>query len=490
LVAASVVESMTVPVPNDSSAPPRSRRALAITLAAGLGSLVIMLSLVAVWTVKRLSHAAGRYETAAREAVDGLLLAERLRGSMDEAVANGRGYLLTGDAPLLARLRHSEDVVQDLLDKLTARATGPDDQPSIARVRGAHGDYRASLDEAISRRGQGARHQDVIALFEGELMPRRNLLEKAIDAFVAERGQKLSRLRQEVEDGRARALSGAIATLAAGIMVSALVAALFGRHLARLYHRERLALERAERATTAREELLAVVAHDLRSPLSAIALRASLLKGRSGAEKAPAHGQAIERLVANTDRLLRTMLDLASMDAGRFSVEVSDCPAAAVLEQVVDVFGGLAASKSVVLACEPEQATCTLRADRERLFQVFANLVGNALKFAPPGSVVSVVARAEGKLAHFFVKDEGQGIAATDLPFIFERFWIGRVGPHKGTGLGLHIARRIVEAQGGRIWAESAAGSGTTIHFTVPVAVAERGAAERLGALQEAPAVS
>jgi signal transduction histidine kinase len=439
-------------------------------LAAGLGGLVILMSLVAVGTVQRLSHAAGRYELAARNALDELLLAERLRGAIDEAVATGRGYLLTRSPSLLARLRQSEGEIDDLLTKLAARATEPDDRPAAAYVQRAHGEYRASLDEAVVRRRDGAQHDVVIDVFEGELLPRRRELDQAIDAFVAGRDQKLSRLRDEVARRRERALSGSIATLALGIFGSVLGAALFGRHLARLYQRESQALERAQRATAAREELLAVVAHDLRSPLSAIGLRASQLRSRTGAEKASLHGEAIARVVASADRLLRTLLDLASIDAGRFSIDRGECEAATVLGQVVDVFSGLATSQGVALDCDPQALAVSLRGDRERLFQVFSNLVGNALKYAPRRSVVLVKGTRAGDGVHFYVADEGPGIAAADLPFIFDRFWTDRTGGSKGTGLGLHIARRIVDAYGGRIWAESEPGLGTTVHFTVPAA--------------------
>jgi signal transduction histidine kinase len=439
-----------------------------MTLAAGLGGLVIMMSLLAVGTVQRLSHAAGRYELAARNALDELLLAERLRGAMDEAVATGRGYLLTRSPSLLARLRHSETVVDDLLTKLATRATEPDDGPAAARVLRTHREYRASLDEAVVRRRNGAEHEVMIGVFESELLPRRRQLDQAIDDFVAGRDQQLSRLREEVARRRAGALSGAGVTLGLGILGSLLGAALFGRYLARLYHRESLALDRAERATAAREELLAVVAHDLRSPLSAIALRATQLRSRRGPEKAAQLGEAIARVVASAERLLRTLLDLASIDAGRFSVDRGQCEATVVLGQVVDVFGDLASSQGVVLDCDPEGLAVTLLGDGERLFQVFSNLVGNALKFAPARSVITVGATRTSDGVHFTVTDEGPGIAAADLPFIFDRFWTNRAGGNKGTGLGLHITRQIVDAYGGRIWAESELGRGTTIHFTVP----------------------
>jgi signal transduction histidine kinase len=135
------------------------------------------------------------------------------------------------------------------------------------------------------------------------------------------------------------------------------------------------------------------------------------------------------------------------------------------------MFDSLAASKQVrfeQIAKEPDLA---ILADRERVLQVLSNLIGNALKFTPPGGNVTLSIEREGPMARFGVLDTGPGIASDNLPHVFERFW--RETPaEKGTGLGLFIAKGIVDAHGGRIWVESEVGRGTRFYFTLPIAVA------------------
>jgi signal transduction histidine kinase len=223
----------------------------------------------------------------------------------------------------------------------------------------------------------------------------------------------------------------------------------------------------SERALAARDELLAIVGHDLRNPLGAIALRAARLR-RSSVDSLKAEGEAIERLVVSAERLLQTMLDAGQIDAAGLLLDLDQCSLDDVLREVVDIFGHLAEARSVRIRCATGASAITLWADRERLIQIFSNLLSNAIKFAPSGSEVVLKVDPEGGQLHFRVTDAGPGIPAADIGSIFDRFWKGRSSSHKGTGLGLYIARKLVEAHGGRIWAESTPDHGTAVHFTLP----------------------
>jgi signal transduction histidine kinase len=230
----------------------------------------------------------------------------------------------------------------------------------------------------------------------------------------------------------------------------------------------------AQLAIRTREEILAIVSHDLRNPLNAICLSASLLKqGPADREAVGKHAHLIERATDRMGRLIRDLLDFGSIQAGRFAVEPMPQPIEPILAEVVEAFEGLAQEKGIRLRRDPEPIGQWVSCDRERVVQLLANLVGNAVKFCRPGDEVTVRALPAGGEAHCTVSDTGPGISPEELPHVFERYFAGRVRAERGarsTGLGLHIAHAIVAAHGGQISAESELGEGTRIHFTLPLA--------------------
>jgi signal transduction histidine kinase len=165
------------------------------------------------------------------------------------------------------------------------------------------------------------------------------------------------------------------------------------------------------------------------------------------------------------------LLDVTTLEAGRFAVSVTRCAVADLLRETADLFGVLAASKEVHFEQSANEPRLMLLVDRERVLQVLSNLIGNALKFTPPGGDVILSIERQGGMVRFQVRDTGPGINADNLARVFERFWTETPGK-KGTGLGLFIAKGIVEAHGGRIWVESELGHGTRFFFTLPIAEA------------------
>jgi PAS domain S-box-containing protein len=227
----------------------------------------------------------------------------------------------------------------------------------------------------------------------------------------------------------------------------------------------------AQRAIRARDEVLAVVSHDLRNPLSTISLSASLLMDESTERRAQPSRflGVIKRSADQASTMIKNLLDISSIEAGHFSVNRSREDIAELMRQAHEFLAPLAEKKSIHLEWETPEQHLVASADANQLHRVFSNLVGNALKFTPEGGVVTVRADAtEGEL-QFSVSDNGPGIPADQLPHVFDRFWQARKGDRRGAGLGLSIARGIVEAHGGRIWVESQLGNGTTFHFTVPL---------------------
>jgi PAS domain S-box-containing protein len=220
-----------------------------------------------------------------------------------------------------------------------------------------------------------------------------------------------------------------------------------------------------------RDQVLGIVAHDLRNPLGSVLMHTDLLRRQGAPEsRSPKSVEAIERAATRMSRLIQDLLDVSRMEAGHLSIEKASLPAAQVVADAVVAQRELAASASLELGLDVAAGLSDVSADRDRLLQVFANLIANAVKFTELGGRVTVgAAQGDGEVL-FRVADTGPGIAAQDLPRLFERFWQARQTDRRGAGLGLAIAKGIVEAHGGRIWVESTPGRGSTFFFTIPTA--------------------
>lgn|GEM_PF-529540 len=219
-------------------------------------------------------------------------------------------------------------------------------------------------------------------------------------------------------------------------------------------------------AVRVREELIAVVSHDLKSPLSAIELRATILSRTQTEPSVLAQAQSVRRAVAMMQRMIRGLLDGASLASGQFRLDVGAHDFRALVDDVVDLLTPIAKDLEVTLEVRiPEMPP--LRFDRERLLQTIYNLAGNALKFTGAGGSVVIEAVHRDRELAVSVSDTGIGIAPDALPRIFDRYFTTAKG-HEGTGLGLYIARGVILAHGGKIWVDSTLGVGSSFHFTLP----------------------
>ena len=221
-------------------------------------------------------------------------------------------------------------------------------------------------------------------------------------------------------------------------------------------------------AALAREDVLAVVSHDLRNPLNTVVIAihklASLVSEESQQYKLT---QTIQRSADRMLRMIGDLLDASSIQAGQLSVERDVVDAVDLLSDVRESFESACSDRGLALrvASTPE---IIVGGDRQRLHQVLANLVGNAVKFTPSGGAIDVNVTATSTRIEFEVRDTGKGIPEDQCASIFDRFWKGQRGSRSGTGLGLYIARGIVEAHGGKITVTSVVGQGTSFRFWIP----------------------
>jgi signal transduction histidine kinase len=237
----------------------------------------------------------------------------------------------------------------------------------------------------------------------------------------------------------------------------------------RLMEQEREAKEKAEAAVRVRDETLGIVSHDLRNPLTTIALSADLLKGAPPQEQ-PELVDTIRTSARQMQRLIQDLLDVARVEAGGLAVAPSVIEPEPLVREVVAAHEPIAEQKRLRLACEVRGTLPKICADRDRLVQVLGNLVGNAIKFTPERGVIHVDVRHRDSDVYFSVRDSGPGIPEADLKNVFTPYWQAKKTAHMGAGLGLAIVRGIVEAHGGKVWAENAPGGGAMFTFTVPTA--------------------
>jgi signal transduction histidine kinase len=235
-----------------------------------------------------------------------------------------------------------------------------------------------------------------------------------------------------------------------------------------------LLLERAESEAivSKRDEFLGMVSHDVRNELSGIALLAGKILTITGDDepgrKIFRDAANIQRITFRMSRLIGDLLDVVSIDVGKFTIVLGDHDIRATVEDIVESFMPIASAKGLSLTVKIVGESLAAHFDRQRIQQVLGNLMTNALNHGSEGGEVAVGAERKVDQVWFTVADSGPGIAADQLETIFDRFSRGPHPAEKGLGLGLYIARRIVEAHGGRIWAESAPGRGSTFYFTLP----------------------
>ena len=229
----------------------------------------------------------------------------------------------------------------------------------------------------------------------------------------------------------------------------------------------------AQRANRAREEVLSVVSHDLRNPIGAIAMCARTLE-----EHPPDDPNLRRELISTiresaawTNRLIQDLVDVASLEQGRMSLRPQPTDPSQLVSQARHMFEVEAANHRISFTQEVPANLPLIAADPERIVQVLGNILRNAIKFTPDGGAVLIRVRSSDGTVEFSIRDSGPGVPVANQPRVFERFWHSADGARmRGSGLGLSIAKGIVEGHGGRIWLESEPGQGATFAFTVPVA--------------------
>jgi len=235
-----------------------------------------------------------------------------------------------------------------------------------------------------------------------------------------------------------------------------------------------LANEALQRLNRAKSDFVNAVAHELRTPLTSIKGYASILKSGQLGPVSTAHADRLAKIDKHSDdltQLINNLLDISRIESGKVMMELTTMMVKTLFKELEDLVHPMVASRDITLALESGHVSA-LRADPQQIKRVFMNLLSNAIKYTPPRGTIRVSLAREDEQIHAQVSDTGAGIAPEDLPHLFEEFYRANTPMNaqiRGTGLGLTLVKRIVEAHGGKIWAESVVGRGSTFHVLLPM---------------------
>jgi PAS domain S-box-containing protein len=362
-------------------------------------------------------------------------------------VQNGEGVRTVGMA-------HADPTREELVRGLLRRfplQPSQAEHPILQVLRSGEPELMATVDGAgLDRLCTGPDHRDMV-----QALGLRSALAVPIRSHEGVLGVlTLARTAGEPYDARDLEVAQALARRAALAVENA-----------RLY-------ERARQAVRARDDVVAVVSHDLRNPLNAVLLASTVLSDLGDPERLQPRDRRqidiIRRAAEQMTSLTQDLLEVSALESGSVTVTPRAC-APATLLTAAEMFAPEAEEKGIALRTTLAEGLPRVSADYGRVLQVLGNLVGNAVKFTPAGGEVQVGAERAADYVRFWVRDTGPGIEREHLPRLFDRFWQARRGHNSGAGLGLAIVRGIVEAHGGQVWAESEPGAGSTFHFTLRV---------------------
>ncbi|WP_437680906.1 ATP-binding protein [Sorangium sp. So ce131] len=436
----------------------------------GYAALTLLLAVGMAFSIRRFSSVTDEQIAWIRNKENDISLVERLRWSGELIVSHGRGYLLSGDRELLAEAHGARAQFEENVRALRGRALSPTSLELVGEIEREARNFIRLQDELFAARQRSEDMRPLVRRFDAELRPRRGELDVHVARLVEHKQDVVEQCYDIAKSERVRLERRLYGVLGLLVLTGVGIAWYFTRRLGGLYHQVREAREAARRAVAARDELMGILAHDLRNPLGAITVKAAMMRRGADSERTRQHAASIENVAMRMERLIRTMLDVAIMESSRFSVTPAPCAVDDLVRETVEIFGPLSESKQIRFEQRVSEPGLAIHAERERVLQVLSNLLGNALKFTPQGGHVTLSVDREEAMVRFSVADTGPGIPRENLASLFERFWKDEAPGEKGTGLGLYIAKGIVDAHGGRIWVESEVGRGTRFYFTLPIA--------------------
>jgi signal transduction histidine kinase len=338
----------------------------------------------------------------------------------------------------------------------------------VARISSAVRTYNQAVKNAAQQRIAMGDPRRVVAFMESTLGPAHERFEHEIGRLLHREEDTFERASQSARRFAQRAEGIVAGAIGAAVLLSLSLAWIFIRRLNAQYAREREATEIARRAVAARDELLAVVSHDLRTPLQAVTMGANMLDevAISAAMRRPL--AVISAAVERMQHLIDELIDVARLEQHGLELRRERCSGGDLIESAASLFHARAANAQIEVTCCADAPT-SLVVDRERILQVLTNLVSNALRYTPSGGKIAMSVESANEAVKFAVSDTGPGIPEDQVPHLFDRYWQGGVKKRGSLGLGLYICKQIVDAHGGQLGVATELGRGSTFWFMLPV---------------------
>lgn len=445
--------------------PNASTKSFQRRLTLGFATTVAVSALVAIAATFVLHDVVANKDTVISNYGQDLILTERLRYTAEKKISLFRGYYLTRSDFFLQDLEENQKQFEQTVSQLKENATKEerDDLDAILRL---NQEYDAINRELIGKLQRGEQVEQLALEIAAKVRPFRQQFEIELTKLVDIESHQLEDAKAESIRITQRNFILIAVITAVAMLLSGVLAFVLSRTLNQFY-------QRAVRATRVREEMLGIVAHDLKNPIASVGVISALMKR---AVKSPGDGKqlipTLDRLDRVTDQMSRLIDDLLVFDkieSGIFSLAIKKEEVKSILSDVVDSFAPKLQERKIELKTYFDPELGEIHCDRARLYQVFSNLIGNALKFTPSGGKVTFNARRVGQQIRFEIEDTGPGIPADEIPRLFERHWQAKETAQNGNGLGLYIAQNIVRAHGGEIRASSTPGQGASFDFSLAV---------------------
>lgn len=389
---------------------------------------------------------------------------ERLRAYALREAAVYRGFLFTRDNLFLEDAGPASAEFLETLNGLKSRLSESPETEYLKRIEATYAAHHTALLGGVAKRKARVSFKLLSRYFETAIMPRFDDLEAALNQYSLYKNEAYEKARTDAQAGARRELHLIIFIAVTAIGMASVFAYVITKTLTGLYGQLR-------QAVAARDDLLAMASHDLKNPLTSLLMTCNLHLKYGGAGMSPRAGfEAVQRCGRQMRQLIDDLLDLSRITAGHLTLDLKFREPAAIVDEVVQVLKPTADAKDVLLTAHVADDLPFVRCDRNRVIQVFSNLIGNAIKFTPQGGKVEVsFTKATNDTAIFEVRDTGRGIDPQEIPRVFDRYWQSDKKSRGGSGLGLYISKNIVEAHGGRVWVESKRGVGSRFYVSFPL---------------------
>ncbi len=396
------------------------------------------------------------------------LLSKRLKVMNNSTDSNWKSYLLTGAEYNLREFKESNNHFAETLEKLKRSPLYDQKLDMLNRIVILSSRKTEVMNLAIKSPPQTK--TEFAQLLRNKIRPTNRELQAVISNLIEAEAFHYKLARNKIDSTRQKLLQH--------IILSTILPLLVGIILFFLVHslliQSKKNHEAVIKAVKSRDDVLAVVSHDLKNPLSTIILSLELLKRKI--EKDHLKDERILKTITSIERasqvmndLILNLLDQSKIEAGKLILDLKEEDLLEIIKEVELILIPIAKEKSITIQNKLPPGPVNIYCDKKRLMQVFSNLIGNAIKFLDSGDKIEIEVRLEETRVTISVKDTGPGISPEALPHLFERYWQVKETAKMGTGLGLAIVKGFVEAHGGKIWVESQLQSGSTFTFTLPL---------------------